>query len=291
MRAVALAQGRETYDAASGLSSETRRKSGRYARPAGPAALRTRLRRLPCRPVSAAPPPGLDKASGTIQAMFSRIAPRYDLLNRLLSGGTDVTWRNEAARLLAPRPGERVLDLCSGTGDLALTVARRSPGVRVLAADFTFEMLVLGKAKFLRRGVRVPETGADGLRLPFKDRTFDGATAAFGVRNFEDLDRGLRELHRVLKPGGRLVVLEFVPEPTGPLAPLVRFHVRRFVPFLGRLVSKDSSAYQYLPDSVGKWPAPEALSARMREAGFASVDVRLLSFGIAAAHVARKGAS
>ncbi len=238
-----------------------------------------------------APPPGIDKAAGKIQAMFSRIAPRYDLLNRLLSGGTDVVWRREAARLLAPLPGETCLDLCSGTGDLALAIAKRSAGrARVVAADFTFEMLAIGQEKFRRRGAPIPEAGADGLRLPFPDRTFDGATAAFGVRNFEDLDRGLRELYRVLKPGGRLVVLEFTPEPTGPFAPLVKFHVRRFVPFLGRLVSRDGSAYQYLPDSVGRWPAPDALAARMRSAGFATVDVHLLAFGIAAAHVARKGA-
>ena len=120
--------------------------------------------------------------------------------------------------------------------------------------------------------------------------SFDGATAAFGVRNFEDLDRGLRELCRVLKPGGRLVVLEFTPEPTGPLAPLVRFHVKTLVPLLGRLVSEDASAYQYLPNSVGRWPAPDALAARMHSAGFADVDIHLLAFGIAAAHVARKGA-
>ena len=239
-----------------------------------------------------APPPGIDKAAGKIQAMFSRIAPRYDLLNRLLSGGTDVAWRNEAARLLSPCAGEVHLDLCSGTGDLALAVAKRSGGrARVVAADFTYEMLAIGQRKFRRRGAPIPEAGADGLRLPFPDRTFDGATAAFGVRNFEDLDRGLRELCRVLKPGGRLVVLEFTPKPTGPLAPLVRFHVRALVPILGRLVSKDSSAYQYLPDSVGRWPAPDALAARMRSAGFAAVDIHLLSFGIAAAHVARKGAS
>jgi demethylmenaquinone methyltransferase/2-methoxy-6-polyprenyl-1,4-benzoquinol methylase len=241
--------------------------------------------------VSEAPPPGIDKAAGKIRGMFSRIAPRYDLLNRLLSGGTDVAWRNEASRLLAPAGGERILDLCSGTGDLALSVRRRARGrAAVVAADFTFEMLVLGKEKFLRKGAPIPEAAADGLRLPFRDGTFDGATAAFGVRNFEDLDRGLLELCRVLKPAGRLVVLEFTPEPKGPLAPLVRFHVRRLVPLAGRLVSGDGSAYQCLPDSVGRWPAPDALAARMRSAGFASVDVRLLAFGIAAAHVARKGA-
>lgn len=241
--------------------------------------------------MSAPAPPAPDTSAGTIRAMFSRIAPRYDLLNRLLSGGTDVAWRREAARLLAPAPGERVLDLCSGTGDLALAVDRRSGGgARVVAADFTFEMLVLGQAKLRRRGARIPEAAADGLRLPFPDATFDGATAAFGIRNFEDLDRGLAELCRVLRPGGRLVVLEFTPEPTGPLAPLVKLHVRRLVPLLGRLVSRDASAYRYLPDSVGRWPAPEELAARMRAAGFASVGVRRLAFGIAAAHVARKGA-
>jgi len=241
--------------------------------------------------VSAAPPQDPDKAARKIRAMFSRIAPRYDLLNRLLSGGTDVAWRREAARLLAPGPGERVLDLCSGTGDLALAVRSRSRGgATVVAADFTFEMLALGREKFRRKGTPIPEAAADGLRLPFADATFDGATAAFGVRNFEDLDRGLGELCRVLKPGGRLVVLEFTPEPAGPLAPLVRLHVRHVVPLLGRLVSGDGSAYQYLPDSVGRWPAPEALAGRMRAAGFATVDVRLLAFGIAAAHVARKGA-
>ena len=296
MREAYPAQGRETYFGPRGVSSAAGRHlpGGRGREAVGAllaVALRGAPRTLPCRPVSTAPSPE-DKAAGKVRAMFSRIAPRYDLLNRLLSGGTDVAWRREAARLLSPAAGERVLDLCSGTGDLALALRCRSRGAaRVVAADFTFEMLALGREKFRRKGAPIPEAGADGLRLPFPGGTFDGAAAAFGVRNFEDLDRGLRELFRVLKPGGRLVVLEFTPEPAGPLAPLVRFHVKTVVPLLGRLVSRDGSAYQYLPDSVGRWPAPDALAERMRAAGFASVDVHLLAFGVAAAHVARKGAS
>ena len=233
----------------------------------------------------------LDKRKAAIRSMFASIAPRYDLLNRLLSGGHDVLWRRKAARMLAARPGERILDLCSGTGDLALEVARRGgPGTRVVAVDFTLEMLVLGQRKVRARRARVPEANADGLALPFPDGAFEGVTAAFGVRNFEDLDRGFAEIYRVLSPGGRLAVLEFAPEPTGPLAPLVSFHLRHVLPRVGRLVSRDGGAYRYLPASMGAWPRPDALAARLRAAGFASVDVRLLSFGIAAIHLARKGA-
>lgn len=232
----------------------------------------------------------LDKRQAAIRSMFGRIAPRYDLLNRLLSGGNDVLWRRKAARLLAARRDERVLDLCSGTGDLALEIQRRS-GARVVAADFTFEMLALGQAKIRARGAPVPEATADGLRLPFGPGSFDAATAAFGVRNFEDLDAGLVEIHRVLSPSGRFLVLEFAPEPAGPLAPFVRLYLKHVLPLIGRVVSRDGGAYSYLPASMERWPDPAALAARLRSAGFASVDVHLLSFGIAAIHVARKGAS
>ncbi len=224
--------------------------------------------------------------------MFGSIAPRYDLLNRLLSGGNDVVWRRRAARLLDPRPGERILDLCSGTGDLALAVSRRTRGeARVTAADFTLEMLALGRRKFAARGARIPEAGADGLRLPFPDGSFQAVTAAFGVRNFEDLDRGLREVCRVLSPGGRFLVLEFTPRPTGPLAPALSFYLDRVLPRIGRAVSRDGSAYSYLPDSMSRWPDPAALAARLRGAGFADVAWRPLTFGLAALHLATKGAS
>lgn len=233
-----------------------------------------------------------DKSAAAVRAMFGRIAFRYDLLNRTLSIGTDVRWRRRAARILAPGAGEAILDLCSGTGDLALGIRRRSGGrARVLAADFTYEMLAVGRRKFDRAAAPIPQAAADGLRLPFGDARFDAVSAAFGVRNFEDADRGFREVLRVLKPGGRFLVLEFTPRPTGPLAPLVSFWCERLLPRIGRALSGDVAAYRYLPDSVSLWSEPDELSSRLRDAGFASVDFTRLFPGIAAIHLARKEAA
>jgi demethylmenaquinone methyltransferase/2-methoxy-6-polyprenyl-1,4-benzoquinol methylase len=232
---------------------------------------------------------GLDKSAARIRSMFASIAPRYDLLNRLLSGGSDVAWRRKAASLLAIRPGERLLDLCSGTGDLALQFHRSSGGAaRVVAADFTFEMLALGQRKIRAASAPIPEATADGLRLPFPAAAFDGAAAAFGVRNFEDLGKGLAEVHRVLKPGGRFLILEFAPEPEGPLRPLVALYLKHVLPFVGGLISRDGGAYRYLPESMSRWPAPAALAEKLRASGFAGVEIHPLSFGIAVIHVARK---
>ncbi|MEO6323291.1 MAG: ubiquinone/menaquinone biosynthesis methyltransferase [Thermoanaerobaculia bacterium] len=231
--------------------------------------------------------PALDKSSSAIRGMFGRIAWRYDLMNRLVSGGLDRSWRMKAAAALACAPGERVLDVGSGTGDLALALNRQARGgVQITALDFTYEMLSVGRTKFSGAAARIPETAADGLRLPFPDGVFDAAMAAFSVRNFASLGAGAREILRVLKPGGRLLVLELTPAPTGPLAPLILFWSRRVVPALGAFLARDAGAYRYLPDSVGRWPRPDELARQFEEAGFERVSVQLLTFGIAAIHLA-----
>lgn len=245
--------------------------------------------------MSAAPadaPNPSDKSAAKVRGMFGRIAPRYDLLNHLLSGGLDILWRRTAAALLAPRPGQKILDLCSGTGDLAIAIRRRARGAAsVVAADFTLEMLARALRKFTGANAGISGTGADATRLPFRSNLFDAVTAAFGVRNIEDLPRAFREMRRVLKPGGRLLVLEFTPRPTGPLAPLVRAHMRFVLPRLGRAISRDAQAYQYLPDTVDAWPGPAELAARLRESGFEEVSHETLFPGCAAIHVAWKGAN
>jgi demethylmenaquinone methyltransferase/2-methoxy-6-polyprenyl-1,4-benzoquinol methylase len=172
----------------------------------------------------------------------------------------------------------------SGTGDLALEIHRRTAGARSRGGLHVRD--ARSARQFRSAGAAIPRANADGLH-PLPVGSFQGATAAFSVRNFENTAAGLREIRRVLAPGGRFVILEFTPEPTGPLAPLVLFHVRRVVPVLGRLVSGDTGAYSYLPDSVSQWPAPAALAAKLKEAGFSEATWTPLIFGIAAIHVAR----
>jgi len=215
-----------------------------------------------------------------VRGMFSAIAPRYDLLNHALSLNTDRRWRRQAVDALGWRsaPNGTYLDLCAGTLDLAIELARR-PGFegRVVGADFALPMLVLGRKK----APEVLALGADALELPFAERTFDGCMVAFGVRNLVDLDRGLGEIARVLKPGARAVILDFAMPDAWPVKPLYLFYFRRVLPRIGRLVSKHTSAYQYLPDSVADFPDPEGLCDRMAAAGFSRVAFQRLTFGIA----------
>jgi demethylmenaquinone methyltransferase/2-methoxy-6-polyprenyl-1,4-benzoquinol methylase len=220
--------------------------------------------------------------------MFDRIAPRYDLLNRLLSGGTDVRWRRKAVDFLGLAPPLRVLDLCSGTADLLVEALRRDPRSSGVGVDLSHGMLVRGAAKLARRGLvrRALLAGGDAEHLPVASGAFDAALVAFGIRNVSDPLAALREVHRALRPGGRFVVLEFS-MPRGLLGVAYRVYFRHVLPRLGGLIS-DGSAYSYLPASVARFPSPDAFAGLVREAGFTSVRWQLLTFGIACLHRGEK---
>jgi len=225
-----------------------------------------------------------------VQRIFSEIAPRYDLLNHVLSLNIDRAWRREAVDRLGweHSPGGTFLDACAGTYDLALELASRAAfRGRVVASDFARPMLVTGRSKL--EDAPVHAVCGDSLCLPFPDGTFDGATVGFGVRNLSDLPGGLTELHRVLRPGARLVVLEFTtpPNPVVRAAYLLYFH--RVLPLVGRLVSGHPWAYTYLPESVKVFPGPRGFERLFREVGFTQAGHRLLTFGIAAIHWGVKG--
>ncbi len=216
--------------------------------------------------------------------MFASVAPRYDLLNRVLSLRQDVRWRRRLVAALRHAPSGEVLDLACGTGDVALTIEGRA----VVGADFCLDMLALVRPKAARRGRRLPLAAADALALPFRDGVFAAVTVAFGVRNFADLDAGLCEIRRVLAPSGLLAVLEFQ-RPTLPaMAPLMAIWNRVVVRPLGRLISHDGGAYSYLPASVESFPDARELGRRLAAQGLDPIDRRELSGGIAALTVARK---
>jgi demethylmenaquinone methyltransferase / 2-methoxy-6-polyprenyl-1,4-benzoquinol methylase len=228
------------------------------------------------------------RASSTqVRDMFARIAPTYDLLNHLLSGGRDRAWRRAVAESLPPEC-RRILDLCAGTGDLALEIAHRHPDACVTAGDFCFEMLARGRKKWLP-GRTVPAV-CDALRLPFANAAFDAATVAFGVRNFERLERGLAELRRVLRPGGTLAVLEFFRGESRWREAPFRLYFQQLVPRLGRLVSHDPEAYSYLPQSVGSFVTRDEFEELLRRAGFTDVRRREMTLGVATLFVASAAA-
>ena len=217
--------------------------------------------------------------------MFTAIAPRYDFLNHLLSFNVDRSWRRRAVAQLGweAKPDGTYLDLCAGTLDLAAELARRDGfRGRVIGADFVVQMLALGKDK--APAARIVPVAADALALPFPAARFDGALVGFGVRNLADLDRGLSEVARVLKPGARFVILEFATPRFAPLRAIYLFYFRRILPAIGRLVSKHRDAYTYLPESVLAFPEPEALAQRLRAAGFSRVGFERLTGGICAVH-------
>lgn len=237
--------------------------------------------------------PAPEQKAAHVRRMFGDIAPKYDLLNHVLSLNVDRLWRRRAVRRLGweRAPEGTYLDNCAGTLDLAAHLASRTGfRGRVVGSDFTPEMLERGVAAGKTAGRALAPACADALRLPYADRSFDGATVGFGVRNLADLDRGLREMARVLKPGAKLVILEFTTPSWQPWRGVYLFYARRILPAIGAVISRNRAAYTYLPESVMEFPAPPELARRMEAAGFRDVRWDTLSGGIAAIHHGARGA-
>ena len=217
--------------------------------------------------------------------MFERIAPRYDLLNRLMTAGQDRGWRRQVIRLSGLPEGGRLLDLGAGTGDLSGEALRQYPSSRPLAADFTPGMLHIGQPRY---GDRLDWCAADALRLPFPNESFDAVVSGFLLRNVVDLAQALTEQQRVLKPGGRLVALDTTHPPRSLFTPLIRLHMHTIIPFLGRIISGQADAYRYLPETSEGFLPAEELQAQIAAAGFRQVEFCRLMFGTIAIHWARK---
>ncbi len=221
-----------------------------------------------------------------VRSMFSRIAGRYDLLNRVLSLGIDRRWRKRAVEFSGVGSGGLVVDACCGTGDLSLAFA--AVGARVVGVDFTREMVSLAPPKARSTSGATAFIHGDALRLPVRDGCADVVSVAFGVRNLADAHAGLRELARVARPGGLVLVLEFSPPPSGLFGKLYSFYFQRVLPRIGGWISGDAEAYRYLPRTVSAWPEPQEFRRWMERAGLEACGHRSLSFGIASLHWGRR---
>jgi len=217
-----------------------------------------------------------------VRGIFSRIATRYDLANHLLSGGLDFLWRARAVRLVAPWQPRTVLDLATGSGDLALALQKKLPQARIVGADFCLPMLHIAARKGLR-----PLVAADGTRLPFADASFDAVTVAFGLRNMESWPRALREMSRVLRPGGHLLILDFsLPHP--PLDKLYRLYLHRILPRIAGLLTRHRAGYEYLGESIETFPSGPAMLDLLTTTGFARPSAQPLAAGIVTIYTAQK---
>jgi demethylmenaquinone methyltransferase / 2-methoxy-6-polyprenyl-1,4-benzoquinol methylase len=218
-----------------------------------------------------------------VQNMFTRIAGRYDLMNRLMTGGQDIRWRKQVIRLARLDRNSHLLDLGTGTGDLAREALVQVPQARVIAADFTLEMMRVGQ----KRGA-LNFSSADALRLPFEDSQFDAVVSGFLMRNVTDLQKALQEQHRVLKKGGRIVIRDTTRPKKTLLSPFIGLHMHVVIPLLGRLLTGSSDAYRYLPETTEEFVTAENLAARMAAAGFKRIGYQRFMFGTIAIHWGEK---
>ncbi|MCB0606934.1 MAG: bifunctional demethylmenaquinone methyltransferase/2-methoxy-6-polyprenyl-1,4-benzoquinol methylase UbiE [Lewinella sp.] len=225
-----------------------------------------------------------------VSSMFDRIAPYYDLLNRVLSLGIDTRWRRKLVRKIAGQKPGQVLDVATGTGDVALEIHRQLPDSLITGADISEEMLEIGRKKVAKKGLtaQIRLQAGDSENLPFPDNTFDAITVAFGVRNFEDLDLGLKEMNRVLKKGGKLAVLEFSKPVSFPFKQMYNAYFRYVLPVIGRLTSKDPRAYSYLYESVQAFPDGEDFIRILKNNGYKTLENIPLTFGICTIYLAEK---
>ena len=225
-----------------------------------------------------------------IAAMFDRISPKYDALNHILSLDIDKVWRKKTAKIVSKNQPKAILDLATGTADLAIALAKNNPQAHIIGLDISEKMLEIGKEKVKLQNLenQIELHHGDAASLPFEDARFDAVTVAFGVRNFEDLSKGLSEMHRVLKTNGQAVILEFSLPERFPVKQLYNFYFKHLLPNIGKWISKDGNAYSYLPLSVEKFPKPSDFCNILGSFGLKNCQIKPLSFGIATLYVANK---
>jgi demethylmenaquinone methyltransferase/2-methoxy-6-polyprenyl-1,4-benzoquinol methylase len=221
-----------------------------------------------------------------VQHMFGQIAPRYDLMNRLMTFGRDQNWRKFLVEKAQVPENGKVLDIASGTGDIAFEIRRQRRDAQIIAADFALPMMLVGRQRKL--GHDVEWLGADALNLPVPSSKFDAVVSGFLLRNVPDIDRALVEQWRILKPGGRIVTLDTTPPPNNLLRPFINIHFKAVIPLLGRLITGDSNAYRYLPESTLSFKSADELAKRFEDVGFADTDYRRFMMGTIAIHWAQK---
>ncbi len=225
-----------------------------------------------------------------VAEMFDNIAHKYDFLNHILSMGIDILWRKKAIRLLKPYQPKQMLDIATGTGDFALEALALNPD-KIIGADISRDMLAVGVEKIKKKGLqdKISFQYGDSENLPFETDTFDAITVSFGVRNFEDLEKGLSDMRRVLKPKGAVAIIEFSKPQQFPIKQLYGFYFKNILPGIGKLISKDARAYTYLPESVDAFPHGDAFVEIMDKVGYTNIKAYPLTFGIASIYLAEKG--